>query len=64
MLFCNRPIDVTHPAIVDIAPTVLDLFGVPVPPHLDGKPFMTGRPRRTAAQANPTPRASEVPQSA
>ena len=64
MLFCNRPIDATQPAIVDIAPTVLDLFGVPVPPHLDGKPFMTGRPRRTSAQANPTPRASEAPQSA
>jgi len=64
MLFCNRPIDATQPAIVDIAPTVLDLFGVPVPPHLDGQPFMTGRPRRTSAQANPTPRASEAPQSA
>ena len=28
MLFCNRPIDVDQPSIMDIAPTVLDLFGV------------------------------------
>lgn len=42
MLFCNRQIDVEHPNIVDIAPTVLDLFGVPVPAHMDGKPIMNG----------------------
>ncbi len=43
MLFCNRPIDVDQPNIVDIAPTVLDLFGVPVPAHMDGKPIMSGK---------------------
>lgn len=42
MLFCNRPIDIEHPNIVDIAPTVLDLFGVPIPLHMDGKSIMTG----------------------
>ncbi len=42
MLFCNRPMDVEHPNIVDIAPTVLDLFGVTVPAHMDGKPIMNG----------------------
>jgi predicted AlkP superfamily phosphohydrolase/phosphomutase len=42
MLFCNRPIDVEHPNIVDIAPTVLDLFGVPIPEHMDGRPIMNG----------------------
>ena len=42
MLFCNRPIDVDQPSIMDIAPTVLDLFGVPVPAHMDGKPIMRG----------------------
>jgi predicted AlkP superfamily phosphohydrolase/phosphomutase len=49
MLFCNRPIDVERPNIVDLAPTVLDLFGVPIPPHMDGKTFLTGR--RTAPNA-------------
>ena len=43
MLFCNRPIDVDQPSIMDIAPTVLDLFGVPIPPHMDGKSIMRGR---------------------
>ena len=31
MLFCNRPIDVAQPSIMDIAPTVLDLFGFRFP---------------------------------
>ena len=46
MFFCNRPIDVDLPNIVDIAPTVLDLFGVAIPAHMDGKPIMNGK--RTA----------------
>jgi len=64
MFFCNRPIDVDQPSIIDVAPTVLDLFGVPIPPHMDGKPFMTGRqgtpPRATVKQ----PQRETVPQSA
>jgi predicted AlkP superfamily phosphohydrolase/phosphomutase len=43
MFFCNRPIDADRPNIVDIAPTVLNLFGVPIPAHMDGKPIMTGK---------------------
>ncbi len=42
MLFSNRPLDVGQPHIMDIAPTVLDLFGVPIPAHMDGKPIMRG----------------------
>ena len=42
MFFCNRPIDVERPGIIDVAPTVLDLFGVPIPPYMDGKPIMNG----------------------
>jgi predicted AlkP superfamily phosphohydrolase/phosphomutase len=37
VLFCNRRIDAERPEIIDIAPTVLDLFGVPVPPSVDGR---------------------------
>jgi len=36
VLFCNRPIHVDNPSIVDIAPTVLELFGVDVPPYMEG----------------------------
>jgi len=40
VLFCNRKIACERPAIVDIAPTVLELFGVELPTHLDGKPWV------------------------
>ena len=40
MLFCNRRITATHPSIMDIGPTVLDLFGVRVPPYCDGTSMM------------------------
>ncbi len=41
VLFCNRAITSTHPSIVDIAPTALRLFGVSIPPYMDGKPFIS-----------------------
>lgn len=37
VLFCNQKIDSENPRLLDIAPTVLDLFGVPVPDHVDGQ---------------------------
>ena len=37
VLFCNREIQTEHCRIMDLGPTVLDLFGVPVPEHMDGK---------------------------
>jgi len=37
VFWCNRKIDVEDPALMDIAPTVLDLFGVPVPSYMQGK---------------------------
>ncbi len=39
VLFCNRPIDSEKPRIMDIGPTVLDMFGVDVPKYMDGKPL-------------------------
>jgi len=39
VLFCNRPLaSLPHrrPHLVDIAPTVLALFGIDKPPHMDG----------------------------
>src|SRR5262249_11144147 len=42
VLFCDRPIETENPRLLDIGPTVLDLFGVPVPDHMDGKPLVVG----------------------
>jgi predicted AlkP superfamily phosphohydrolase/phosphomutase len=40
VLFCTRPIAAEGAHIMDIAPTVLDLFGVPVPTYVDGKSLL------------------------
>ncbi|MGA3212121.1 MAG: alkaline phosphatase family protein [Terriglobales bacterium] len=37
ILFCNRKIADQKPGIVDVAPTLMTLFGLPLPGHLDGK---------------------------
>ncbi len=39
VLFCNRPIATDNPRLMDIGPTVLDMFGVMVPGYMDGKPL-------------------------
>jgi predicted AlkP superfamily phosphohydrolase/phosphomutase len=39
VLFCNRKIADEKPAIVDVAPTILKLFGLGLPTHFDGKPW-------------------------
>jgi len=47
IFLCNRKLDLSAGVgLVDMAPTVLDLFGVPVPAHMDGKIC------RTASQPN------------
>jgi predicted AlkP superfamily phosphohydrolase/phosphomutase len=37
VLFCNQKIADEKTAIVDVAPTILKLFGLPLPVYLDGK---------------------------
>jgi predicted AlkP superfamily phosphohydrolase/phosphomutase len=37
ILFCNLNINTKNPAIIDIAPTVLELFGLEAPKHMDGR---------------------------
>ena len=37
VVFCNREIDVGDPALIDIAPTVLQQFGIEPPAFMDGK---------------------------
>ncbi len=39
VFFCNRRIDTDDPAIIDIAPTALRLFGIQPPAYMDGRPF-------------------------
>jgi hypothetical protein len=42
VLFCNRPVEATSPRLLDIGPTVLEMFGVPVPEYMDGKALAVG----------------------
>ena len=39
VLFSNRKIAEEKPGIVDVAPTILKLFGLELPAHFDGKPL-------------------------
>ena len=48
VLFCNQKITDEKPAIVDVAPTLLKLFGLALPGHLDGKAWTVGTPVGTS----------------
>jgi predicted AlkP superfamily phosphohydrolase/phosphomutase len=39
VLFCNRDIATDNPRLIDIGPTVLDMFGIEVPGYMDGRPL-------------------------
>jgi predicted AlkP superfamily phosphohydrolase/phosphomutase len=39
VLFCNRPVESERPRLMDIGPTVLEMFGVPLPAYMDGIPI-------------------------
>jgi len=54
IFFTNRKLGVERVNIMDVGPTVMDLFGVDVPPYCDGKPLM-------AVSAPPTPAGREEP---
>jgi len=41
VLFTNYPITKKNPAIIDLAPSVLQLFGVTPPPYMDGQPLFS-----------------------
>jgi predicted AlkP superfamily phosphohydrolase/phosphomutase len=44
IFFCNRPIQNNEPRLMDLGPTTLKLFGVPLPPHMDGRALFDGSP--------------------
>lgn len=50
ILFCNRTVEDTAPRLLDIGPTIMNLFGVDVPAHMDGKPWTVGGASGTRAQ--------------
>jgi predicted AlkP superfamily phosphohydrolase/phosphomutase len=55
ILFCNRPIAEVNPRLIDVAPTVLSLFGVDVPDYMDGKALAVGdAPAKTTSKPEPT----------
>jgi arylsulfatase A-like enzyme len=39
VLFSSHKFIEDKPAIVDVAPTILKLFGLALPAHFDGKPW-------------------------
>jgi len=39
VLFCSRAISTERPSLMDIGPTVLDMFGVEIPKYMDGQPL-------------------------
>ena len=43
ILLSNRRIVVDDPALTDIGPTVLRLFGLPIPPDMKGRPVLVSR---------------------
>jgi predicted AlkP superfamily phosphohydrolase/phosphomutase len=65
VFFCNRDIDATDPALIDIAPTALRLFGIEPPAHMDGKPlFRAGSTGKSHAPASDAAAAGRTPYSA
>ncbi len=48
VLFCNRPFAAARPDLRDLAPTVLDLLGVPAPRHMAGRSIFAAEGRGSA----------------
>jgi predicted AlkP superfamily phosphohydrolase/phosphomutase len=53
VLFCSARLQRLDPCIWDIAPTTLDLFGVPIPAHMDGKSLVTEEPAALSQKGTP-----------
>lgn len=51
VFFANRTIDRDAVDIMDVGPTILDLFGVPVPAHCDGQSIFPDLPQESTGQA-------------
>jgi hypothetical protein len=40
LFLCTSPITTDDPAIIDLAPTALTLFGITPPAHMEGRPII------------------------
>ena len=59
VFFCNKPVANKTPAIIDVAPTVLNLFGIQAPAHMDGKSLLDSQglfPGKKSAAPKSAPR--------
>jgi len=55
VFWCNREIATTHPNILDIAPTALDLFGVQVPGYMQGSSLFDPNRKDTVQSGQSAP---------
>jgi predicted AlkP superfamily phosphohydrolase/phosphomutase len=53
VLLSNRPIVLDAPALTDVAPTLLALYGLPQPQEMKGRPFVVPRASEPAGQGAP-----------
>ncbi|MBM3310838.1 MAG: nucleotide pyrophosphatase, partial [Candidatus Aminicenantes bacterium] len=53
VLFSSLKLRTLTPSIMDLAPTVLELFGLPKPPHMDGTSLLAAGPAVSAPQPRP-----------
>jgi predicted AlkP superfamily phosphohydrolase/phosphomutase len=62
VLWSNRKITAEEPSILDIAPTALDLFGVPAPAYMQGKSLFAPRTDPRAEPQSETPPPAPEPE--
>lgn len=55
VMFCNRKIAGERPHLMDLGPTVLDMFGVETPRHMDGRPLSVADANGTFPSRNGKP---------
>lgn len=49
VLFCNRNVESENPRLIDLAPTILNMFGVEAPDYMDGRVLVVADPGTQAA---------------
>ena len=62
VFWCNRAIAAEDPELVDMAPTMLDLFGVDIPPYMQGKPLFNPGAKPGKKRSEEKPAAAGVSQ--
>ena len=60
ILLVNRPVRRVDPALVDMAPTILTLFGVPVPAEMVGGDLFAGDGDERSARCSAARRSSST----